>query len=307
MDMIPYYSGNIKNSICMGHVSYDYFIKAHKNPKDEVVVLMEKIKEASLNKDKNLKAELKKQLVAFTPSVQIKKGYRRMYENIIEFNQYKQLDFDKIPDSETAVMVKEHVFENNPEILCAFLSPSGLGVKCLLKTKRCENIEEFRAMHKAIETHFSVYEDYFDSAVKNAILPLFLSIDFNILHRNFNETATWTQTDWTKTEYVRLNDVEINFANRYTDKQRQYYLDKTIKLFKDKICLIGADGHPQMRSACLILGSRAGAGYIDINDAERLAEQEINCNQYLQKDLKNYIKTSKWAIREGYKNPKDYK
>lgn len=77
-------------------------------------------------------------------------------------------------------------------------------------------------------------------------------------------------------------------------------------MFREKIRAIGADGHPQMRRACLILGSRCGAGYIDAFEAEQLAQSEIQMNQYLQKDLKNYITTSKWAINEGRKNPKDY-
>lgn len=306
MDLIPFYSGNIQWSKCIGHISYQQFIEAHKNPKPEILILMQKIQEASRNKNKDLKAELKKQLFTFTPSVVISKGLKRRYDNITGFTQYKQLDFDKIPDKETAIALKEHVFESNPEVLCAYLSPSGLGVKCLLKTNRCEDIEQFRAMHKAIETHFDSYEDYFDSAVKNAILPLFLSVDNAILYRDFKTTKAWTKEDWSRTQYVRLNDVPVNYANRYSDKQKQYYLDKTVRLFREKIRAISTDGHPQMRRACLILGSRCGAGYIDISEAEILAENEIRSNQYLQKDLKNYIKTSKWAINEGRKNPKDY-
>ena len=306
MDLIPYYSGNIKDSICIGHVSYTNFIKAHREPKDEVVVLMDQIKKASLAKDTHLKAELKKGLYAFTPSVIIQKGQRRKYVNITGFTQYKQLDFDKIETNKIAIQLKEYLFENYPEILCAFLSPSGLGVKCLLKTVKPTNIEHYRALHKAIETHFQTLGPYFDPAVKNAILPLFLSIDFNILYREFNEAETWNEEDWSKIEYVALNDVSVNYANKYSDTQKQYYLDKTVRLFREKIRSIGEDGHPQMRRACLILGSRCGAGYIDGIEAESLAESEIRMNQYLQKDLNNYITTSKWAINEGSKNPKDY-
>lgn len=306
MDLIPFYSGNIRDSRCVGHVSFTNFIKSHKEPKHKVEVLMKKIQKASLEKNKDLKSELKKGLFAFTPSVSIRKGQRRKYDNITGFTQYKQLDFDKIPTKEEAINLKEHVFNQNPEILCAYLSPSGLGVKCLLKTNRCQDIEQFRAMHKAIETHFDSYEDYFDSAVKNAILPLFLSIDKAILYRDFNETKCWTTEDWSKTQYVSLNTVPVNFADKYSDKQKQYYLDKTIRLFRTKIRNISEDGHPQMRRACLILGSRCGAGYIDVNDSERLAEDEIRISSYLQKDLKNYLTTSKWSINQGMKNPKDY-
>lgn len=306
MDLISYYSGNIKFSKCKGHLTYDQFIDVHKNPKPHIIELINKIKQASLDKNKELKSELKKGLFAFTPSVFINRNVKRRYVNIVKFNRYKQLDFDNIPDIETAIKLKNHIFEENPEILCAYLSPSSLGVKCLLKTARCGDIEQFRAMHKAIESHFNVYEDYFDSSVKNAILPLFLSIDRGILHRDFNNTKAWVKEDWSKTEYVNLNEAPVNYANKYDDKQKQYYLDKTVRLFTEKIRAIASDGHPQMRRACLILGSRCGAGYIDRFEAEQLAEYEIKSNQYMSKDIKNYITTSKWAINQGIKNPKNY-
>lgn len=305
-DLIPYYSGNIKMSRCIGHVTLDQFINSHKNPKKDVEVLIEKIKIASLNKDKDLKASLKKNLFAFTPSVNIDVGQKRRYSNIKGFTRYKQLDFDKIPDKQTAILIKEHIFNRNPEIICAYLSPSGLGVKCLLKTKRCQDIEQFRAMHKAIDKHFSAYEDYFDSAVKNAILPLFLSIDKAILYRDFNKTKQWVKEDWSKTKYVSLNDAQPNLTVSFTDKQKQYFYDKTVRLFNDKINSINSDGHPQLRRACLILGSRCGAGYIDVSTCEVLAESMIKRNEYLSKDVRNYIKTSLWAINEGRKNPKEY-
>jgi len=306
MDLIPYYSGNIEWSKCIGHVTYETFINIHKHPTERTLALLVLVNAASVKGDKKLKAELKKGLFAFTPSVIIGLGVKRRYVNLTGFTQFKQLDFDKIPDIESAIAFKNHLFEDTPQILCVYLSPSSLGVKCLLKTVRPQDIEQFRAQHKAIETYFSAYEDFFDNAVKNAILPLFLSADTAILHRDFNSTPEWTEEDWSKTEYVNLNTAPKDYSNTYSDRQKQYYLDKTIRLFTEKIRAIGADGHPQMRTACLILGSRCGAGYIDRMDAENLAEYEIQGNQYLQKDVKNYISTSKWAINQGMNNPKIY-
>jgi hypothetical protein len=306
MDLIPFYSGNIKFSKCIGHVKYKTFIESQRSPKKEIIDLMNLINKASLAGDVELKRKLKGQLFAFTPCVIIAKGLKRRYANMVGFTQYKQLDFDKLPDGETAIRLKSYLFENYPEILCAYLSPSGLGVKCLLKTTRPRDIEQFRALNKAIETHFLTLGPFFDSAVRNAILPLFLSYDPNILFREFEDTSTWVEEDWSVIEYVALNTVPLNYADKYSDKQKQYYLDKTVRLFRQKIRDISTDGHPQLRRACLILGSRCGAGYIDPSESQSLAEQEIAMNSYLQKDLKNYIKTSKWCINQGIGNPKDY-
>jgi len=66
------------------------------------------------------------------------------------------------------------------------------------------------------------------------------------------------------------------------------------------------NGHPQVRSASLILGSRVGAGYITQHEANALMENLIKSNGYLQKNIRGYIKTSKWGIDNGMNNPKYY-
>ena len=61
---------------------------------------------------------------------------------------------------------------------------------------------------------------YLDDSTKNAVLPMFLSYDANILYRSFEEAEKWSNTDYSKPEYVRLNDSptqqNISFSNRKT-------------------------------------------------------------------------------------------
>jgi len=156
-------------------------------------------------------------------------------------------------------------------------------------------IGKFKAMHKAIEIDFEEY-GYFDSATKNPILPLFASYDKNLLFRNWNEVKVWSKERHVSEKYNNL-DGGGNF--KYDPNE-----NKATEMVVDAINSIVDNGHPQVRTASLILGSRVGAGYISRNDAYALMENLIKSNAYLQKGLNNYIKTSVWGIDQGINNPK---
>lgn len=297
-----YYDGNIRKSDCIGYITIEQFINVHKDPTIKTKNLLNDIKKATKNGDLELKKELKKGLFAFTPSVFICKGQRRKYDNISGWTGLMQLDFDKIPDEETAKALKNHLFDAYESIICCYISPSGKGVKCLMRTVVPKDIHHYRFLHKAVSKEMEQY-GYFDEATKNAILPLFLSADKEILYRDVKPDLAWRLEDRTVVEYVNLNDIP---KQNYEDQQLQKYYEKTVQLITDKINSIGSDGHPQLRSAALILGSRCGAGYIDRAEAEQLITNLIYNNSYLQKDVKNYIKTAMWAINQGTMNAKYY-
>lgn len=303
--IFPYYSGDIQRSCNLGHVSLYYFINAHKNPREETNKIFNAIQKADEADDKLLKRQLKHQLFSFTPSVFIAKGERRKYENVLFWTGLMQLDFDKLEDEETAVDLKNHLFKNYRHIVTCYLSPSRRGVKAIMKVDVPSGKDHFKAMHKAIAIEMEKY-DCFDGATTNAMLPLFLSRDKDILYREFDECWTWNQTDWTEPTYVQLNDAPSEPHNFNPENVSEDEYLKTIRIYVNKIEGIFSDGHTQLRSASLILGSRVGAGYISDQEARQLGESLINNNTYLQKDLGNYIRTMNWSITQGTKNPKYY-
>jgi hypothetical protein len=287
----------------IGHVTVDGFIYAHQNPTQKTEELLHEIKKASLAGDKKLKNELKQKLYSFTPAVLVNIGEKRNYDNIVSFTGLMQLDFDGIETIERAEILRDALFERHPQIVCSYLSPSGRGVKCLLRITICRDIEQYRAIHKAVITTFEEY-GYFDEATKNAILPLFLSSDKDIKFRKFEETEIWVEEDWSKVEYVRLLDKppEKTYLENTDD-----YAQKTIRIITDRISKISGNGHPQVRSTGLVLGSRVGAGYLSQNEAESLIENLIRENSYLQKGINGYIRTALWAINQGISSPKYYR
>lgn len=303
--MIPYYSGNIKFTKCIGHVSLERFISAHKTPNARTKKIIEEVKIATSNRDLALKRSLKHQLYSFTPSGYFKLGVKRCYKNLERFNPVMQLDFDGIESPAKARDLKEYLFTTYQCVICAYVSPSERGVKALIRIKQPTDIEHFRAMHRAVEAEFEQI-GYFDVATKNAILPLFLSIDENIYSRDFSECHPWDQEKELPPR-VKHAQPNLNFSptSRYSS-QADYYLDKTVALFRKKIINIVDNGHPQLRTACLVLGSRAGAGYISLAEAEQLAKYEASVNGYLSQNIAGYNATIEWAINEGFKSPKEY-
>ena len=294
----PYYSGNIKDSRVVGWVSLEKFIYAHQNPTKDMKVLFDKIREATLSGNIADKRALKTNLYAFTPSVHISTRERRKYTNIIRFTGLMQLDFDGIENTETAKDLKQYLFNNYQQIVCSYLSPSGNGVKCLLRITKASGVAQFKAIHKAVAEEFNQY-DFFDYSTKNPTLPLFLSIDKDILWRDYSECTTWETEDWSEPKYethTEIIPVKLDPKNDYARRVKC--------IIENRINAIVDNGHPQVRSAALVLGSRVGAGYIDRQDAERLIQNLIISNSYLQKELKNYIKTSLWGIENGIRSPR---
>ena len=303
----PYYSGNIRLTKVMGTTTLEEFIKAHKRPRKSTLEVLERVAEAAKKKDFKLKRELKHQLYSFTPSIMIKIGDKRKYSNVVKFTGLMQLDFDGLESKKEARELKETIFKNK-EVLCVYLSPSGLGVKALIKITKPRDKEHYIALHKGMVSKYEQYS-YLDESTKNAVLPLFLSADKDILYRKWDEAETFKEEDWSVVTYESLNVIPPPTSNKTSDlndKDAKYFLRITTEIFTKKINGINESGHPQVRNASLILGSRCAAGYIDFNEAIRLATNLINDNKYLSKGVKGYIDTAVWGIKSGYKSPRYY-
>ena len=305
----PYYKGNIKLTKAVGLLTLSQFIEAHKSPTNQTRETIKLIQLAGSANDLELKRKLKQKLHAFTPAIKIEVGFARKYDNIVSWTGLMQLDFDKIPDVETAQILKAELFDKYNSILCCYISPSGKGVKALLKITTPKDASQFKAIHKAVEKEFEQYGGFFDVATKNAVLPLFLSYDENILYRDWSEASTWILEDNEIEKKVQLLDKPPTSytSSKQANSEAQYNHDKAVRIFTTAVNNINDNGHPQLRTACLILGSRVGAGYIDASEAVRLAEDKIVSNSYFDKDQKGYLDTVHWAINEGAKNPKYYK
>lgn len=209
---------------------------------------------------------------------------------------------DKLNSIKEAKELRDYIFDMYDTVVCSYLSPSKLGVKAIMKITRVNDVEEYKDIHKAIETELSKTDKGWDHATFNCVLPLFISSDPDIRYRS--DAKVWTDKEDRTVDYVHLNKVESEWGRERDHATKSLY---TIAHFKEKMeAIIDGDGHPRLRSACLVLGSRAGADYIDLQQATELAHYMIDTNPYLRSKKNTYLKTADWCLRQGYTNPSYY-
>tara|TARA_R110002020_G_scaffold59128_2_gene161538 strand:- start:940 stop:1881 length:942 start_codon:yes stop_codon:yes gene_type:complete len=303
---LQWYNGNIKDTTPRGLITLEQFISSHKNPSKNILKAFDEIEQASMDGDKELKAKLKTtKLFYFTPSAIFSKG--RKYTNITEFTGLAQIDVDGL-EPEEAIDLKNYLFDNYNEIYCSYLSPSRRGVKALIRIPIVKSVSEFKEYYQGIENELN-WISGFDSAPKNLALPLFISWDTDILYRE-NANVWNNKGELQKENLPNLNSKPPSFpiieGDENVFKSQAYFKKTTIDIFTKKIDLINDNGHPQLRSACLVLGSRVGAGYLTSGEALSLAESLIRSNHYLSKGISGYISTANWSIRKSMNNPKYY-
>jgi hypothetical protein len=301
-----WYNGNIKDTTPRGTINLEQFISSHQNPTKEILEAFDQIEQASIDGNKELKAQLKTtKLFYFTPSALFEGG--RKYTNITSFTGLAQIDIDGL-EPEDAIDLKNYLFDNYQEVFCAYLSPSRTGVKALMRIPLVKDVKEFKEYYQGIENELN-WISGFDSAPKNLALPLFISWDSDILYRE--EATVWTKKGELQAENLpNLNSkpptMPIIEGDETVFKSQAYFKKTSMDIFAKKIQEITDNGHPQLLSACLVLGSRVGAGYLSQSEAEQYAEHCIRNNSYLSKGTNGYVSTMRWCIKKSINNPKYY-
>jgi len=297
--LFNYYSGNIHFSKPLGRLTLEQFVRANKQPSGKVIKKLIAIQKCG---DKAERRKLKQDLFCFTPGVLLKDGTPRKYENIVNFTGLMQLDFDGFSSKELAFDYKYKLMDSFDEIVVAYVSPSGLGVKALMRIPVVSNVEEYKSYWRAVADAFKNVKE-FDSATKNAILPLFISFDSSLI-------VNWGASVWTKTKAEEQTPFtarpQFTAPIELDAKSKDFYKNKTINIFNNKIDSIVDNGHPQVVNACLVLGSRSGAGYIDEFECMSLIVSAIERNNYLSKDSKGYIRTGLKMFKDATSRPLNY-
>jgi len=283
-----YYPSNIKSVKPLGLVSLEKFITAIKNPKADMIDILEKIEFYSKIKDEKNRAKYKQMLYFFTPAVVC--SYRN-YKNIETFTGLAPLDFDKLPSQQYAEDLKHHLFKEHDYIIATWLSSSKLGVRALVSIPICNNIDEYKLRYNAIIHKFGIY-DGFDTAPKNCVLPLFYSHDRNILSRDNYTTFTdkyEPPKPKPKGEIIRI----------YKDKK----VELVAKMVKSGISKIHDYGHPPLRALAYAVGGYVASDYVNFDEAYKILCDEIDANSYLSQKATVYKATAKQMLTKGMSEP----
>lgn len=285
-----YYRNDIEGSKPSGLISLARFFEAIRNPKSETKELLKRIQDAAKNEDLELKTKLKEGLYSFTPPVIVTE--RRKYEYVKQYTGLVVLDFDKI---DNAIEFKEFLFNEYKQIIATWMSPSMKGIKALVKIPVVKTKPEFKQYSFGISAEMEIYKG-FDIVCNNAVLPLFIGWDQDILIRNNPET--WTQKG-AKINDFESKEVKSIYNPKITSKQTEW----VVNWYTNVINSINDNGHPQVRDNSVSLGGYVGSGYLSMFDAINLSESLIASNIYLQKGVSGYQKTARQSIQLGMTKP----
>jgi hypothetical protein len=214
--------------------------------------IQNKIDELRNEKDEKRKAILKKKLPCICFSG---KFLTRSDKDLTEHSGYIILDFDKLDNAEEfKISLKRFNF-----IYSAFISPSGNGVKAIVKIPPI--IEKHRGYYRGI---LKVFPEL-DSTSINESRICFESVDANLW---INENAV-KFTDYVEVENIKTKDVKTKKATK-TDYSK---VNISLEMIRNSI-----DGgkHATLLKASKLMGGYIATGYVEENEAIRLLEKEIN-------------------------------
>ena len=286
-----YYTGNIKTTIPRGRVTIERLLNGIRSPKPQILAQLERLKTASTPEQKTA---IKHNLFYFTPAITIAEGKPRKYDNIEAFSGVLPIDFDKLESEAHARELKQAIFDTYPFILAAWLSSSRKGVRAFVKIPPPPDLATFQAHFRAIKNEMGQI-DGFDSAPYNAVLPLFISHDPDMLIRSDPETFTNT--------YTPPPPKRKPYIPTFTTPNKTRYLSQITSAFNKII----DNGHPQLRAASAIAGGFVGAGYLTESEVLHHIESLIRSNSYLSQfgeaKIQTYLTTVKQMVAKGQHSP----
>lgn len=288
--VFQWYDADIKKTRPKGNITLRQFINSVVAPKDSLKETFNKIEQASLAGNKELKAELKKGLFAVTPCVQIK-GVRN-YESITYFNDILVIEYDKIDFAEE---LRDYIFEKFDSCVFAFLSPSKSGCKFIFSIKPVKSIPEFKELFWGLAYELDKFINL-DYSGANPVLPLFISWDSDAKIRE-NPTE-WTQRGFKEGSFTAYEGA-FEAPKDVNEQDKQEVINKITYLFNK----IVDNGHPQVRSSSCLLSGYVGSNYISFDEAQDLLYELIENNDYLSKDINNYKTTAKTMLLKCLGSP----
>ena len=276
----------------IGELTLSQFLNAHKNPTQHTLDVINKIQEASRNGDLKLKDELKQNnLYSFVPSVKLD-GNGRGLINIVDYNPIMMVEFDKISHAKE---LKQRLFNNLKSVIAAWISPSGKGLKLLIRIPKPKSVEEYKQYYCGIAYYLSQYEG-FDGVNFNIVLPLFLSYDKDILIRQ--DAEEWTQRGG-KIDAFKPFEGEFEVPEDIDEETKEKIIQKITYLVNQ----INDNAHPRIRNISTIFGGFCSQYGFNVDEADDLLCYLIEQNEYMQKNIRGYCKTAKEFLRKGFLAP----
>lgn len=291
-----YYPSKVWIQEPLGTVGLYSFLNSIKSPKEGIKKVFLDIQEATKKGDVKRKDWLKQnRLFYVTPSV-VTNGKGRKMEDIVSFNPIMVVEFDKIDFAEE---LKHYLFNKMSCVVAAYKSPSGKGVKFIIRIPTPKSVEEYKEYFCGMAYYLSQIQG-FDIANFNIILPHFITWDEGILIRKWEDTTEWTVRGgkiYACKEFVGefepLEDVaEEDVTEIYN------IIDNTfIKIEKEQTA------HRILLGLSLWCGGLSAYGYLSLEELEDYIHYKIDESDYCRKGTRGYKNTVRDFLRKGAESP----
>jgi hypothetical protein len=176
----------------------------------------------------------------------------RSNNGLIESSGLMTVDIDKVNVEE----VKKK-FIDKPWLFSMFTSPSGQGVKLLVKIPKVKSDKEYKEYYTAFESEYKEV----DSSGKDISRACFFSYDPDIYINK--DAKEWTHK---KTEEVTFSKLTKQVKNDYT------LAGRVLNIIRNAV---DGEKHTKIRNASVLMGGYIEAGKISYEEAMRLLEQEV--------------------------------
>lgn len=165
-------------------------------------------------------SEAKKQLLGFTPSGTFDNG--RNAKAITTYNQHIVLDFDKIGKDKVAE--KRQKAASIPHTFCAFISPSGNGLKILVLVS--SGLESHNVAIKQVSDYYAKELNIeIDSSGKDVSRLCFMSYDPD-LYKNINPTPFPVSIELLSNKSIEIPlKIETNFPNNIELESNNFIIE----------------------------------------------------------------------------------
>lgn len=225
---------------------------------------------------------------------------RRKAEFLKESTELAIIDIDHVNDPD---FYKSYIFNNFYTCFAAWISPSGDGVKVLMRIPKVRDDKEYKTYYNSILKELD--DASTDEGTKDISRLCFESYDPNLLQREWDKTSTWENTLTENIEQVK----PIAFESK------QVFNTSKIYDTADRMIQNAQEGKKRfvLLKASRLIGGYVGSGIIEENEAiifleTSIQNKEIESFEVAQKAIRsglNYGKLSPIAydFREQYTPP----
>lgn len=248
------------------YTNLEAVVEATRSPKQGVRRIIDKVRAGDSDAKKNLPC------ILFSG-----KFSERLDSALIEHSGYAVIDFDKLPDVDEV----KNKLKLVPYITCAFVSPSGNGIKAVAKIPRSKqhHRKNYEYLLEDLKKKLGLADKYFDSTSKNESRICFASYDSDCYYNPEAKVLVPPKEESSiETDYNKLG-ICVNMIRLAPDGQKHHVLLKAARL---------AGGYVQ-------------GGVLDKSLAEQVLEMEIRHRNI--EDFEQAKRTIKDGIENGMKDP----